>query len=773
MADRAISDLTPASQVTTSDLFVLEQNNTAKSLTGQILINDLATALDGHGGISSIAKTGTSSLVDTYTITYADESTSTYTVTNGKGISSYTQYWAVSDDNANEPSVWHETLQTMTDEFRYLWSYIHLEFNDGSDLDTTAQVIGVYGDTGHGWYVYFKYASAYPTQDSDMGDSPDNFVGIYSGTASSAPTHYTDYIWYGWKGIQGNTGTSITGVAKTSTSGLVDTYTVSFSNGNTSTFTVTNGSNISTIAKTSTSGLIDNYTVTLTNGNTTQFSVTNAKSIVSVTMTGGTHAAGTTDTYTILFNDGDSATFQVYNGANGAGAVSSVAGIQAVDGDVPLILTGNGAPTTATVGQENQLYFDYSGSVLYICLGENGGTYSWQGAGVTVDSALSTSSTNPVQNKIITAKVGTTALNTTATDLSNAVNELANDIGNMSLTTSASDLTGAVNELDGDISTINTAISGIPAELANRLKLDGTSTTVWMGNTHNLNDFHSGVVLADENVVNVPASAWFFVTAAGDNYGTVTQVAYNLRNSSLPMTRYCASGAWSAWSTIPAVNKTGDTMTGNLVANGAYIVAKSTNLTSNTTVGSATSGDGRVYLRDSNGTSLGILYPYFRSDGKQGVRLLCDRFVNNVEYVNTIEIGIDSSATRYVDLGYAQSAWLEALGLGSTTTATTISNIISAASGATITSAYYAQWGKVAQVTFTFKYSSAISTSNVTVGTLVSGKRPALSANIIASTGRLFGTINDSGVVTVRVAYGISDLSANSEITMRAIYLLP
>ena len=35
-------------------------------------------------GISSIAKTGTAGLVDTYTITYSDGTTSTYTVTNGQ-----------------------------------------------------------------------------------------------------------------------------------------------------------------------------------------------------------------------------------------------------------------------------------------------------------------------------------------------------------------------------------------------------------------------------------------------------------------------------------------------------------------------------------------------------------------------------------------------------------------------------------------------------------------------------------------------------------------
>lgn len=38
---------------------------------------------DTGNGISSIAKTGTAGLVDTYTITYTDGTTSTYTVTNG------------------------------------------------------------------------------------------------------------------------------------------------------------------------------------------------------------------------------------------------------------------------------------------------------------------------------------------------------------------------------------------------------------------------------------------------------------------------------------------------------------------------------------------------------------------------------------------------------------------------------------------------------------------------------------------------------------------
>lgn len=45
----------------------------------------------------------------------------------------------------------------------------------------------------------------------------------------------------GIQGIQGETGNGIVSIVKTSTSGNVDTYTITFTNSNTTTFTVTNG----------------------------------------------------------------------------------------------------------------------------------------------------------------------------------------------------------------------------------------------------------------------------------------------------------------------------------------------------------------------------------------------------------------------------------------------------------------------------------------------------------------------------------------------------
>lgn len=85
------------------------------------------------------------------------------------------------------------------------------------------------------------------------------------------------------QGVKGDTGNGIQSIAKTGTSGLVDTYTITFTDGQTTTFTVTNGAKgdtgngISSIAKTSTVGLVDTYTITYTNGTTTTFTVTNGE----------------------------------------------------------------------------------------------------------------------------------------------------------------------------------------------------------------------------------------------------------------------------------------------------------------------------------------------------------------------------------------------------------------------------------------------------------------------------------------------------------------
>lgn len=75
--------------------------------------------------------------------------------------------------------------------------------------------------------------------------------------------------------LKGEAGNNIGSIEKTATSGVVDTYTITLTDGTTTSFNVTNGSNIASIQKTATSGLVDTYTITLTNGDTSTFEVVN------------------------------------------------------------------------------------------------------------------------------------------------------------------------------------------------------------------------------------------------------------------------------------------------------------------------------------------------------------------------------------------------------------------------------------------------------------------------------------------------------------------
>lgn len=139
------------------------------------------------------------------------------------------------------------------------------------------------------------------------------------------------------EGQKGDTGNGIANIAKTSTAGLVDTYTITYTNGSATTFNVTNGNGISSIAKTDTTGLVDTYTISFTDGNSTTFTVTNGSSISSIEKTS---TSGLVDTYTITLTNGDTSTFTVTNGKDG---------VDGTDGESAEI-TGATASVTNTVG---------------------------------------------------------------------------------------------------------------------------------------------------------------------------------------------------------------------------------------------------------------------------------------------------------------------------------------------------------------------------------------------------------------------------------------
>lgn len=203
MADKSVGELIAAQSVTPTDLFVLEQNGTAKKLTGQILENWLVSFADGHGGIQSIEKLSTSGLVDTYRITLADTTTFNFVVTNGIGITGISK----------------TSTSGLVDTYT-------ISYNNGT-TGTFTVTNGEKGDKGDNSYIWIKYASQEPTESShSMGDIPDDWIGIYYGNASTAPMDWQQYKWFKHKGEKGDTGSPATLVTKSVTYQVGDSGTI-------------------------------------------------------------------------------------------------------------------------------------------------------------------------------------------------------------------------------------------------------------------------------------------------------------------------------------------------------------------------------------------------------------------------------------------------------------------------------------------------------------------------------------------------------------------
>ena len=203
MADKSIDQLNEAEKIYAADLFVLQQSGSAKKLTGQVLLNWLTAAADGHGGIQRIEKLSSSVLADTYRITLADTTVFDFVVNNGKGITGISK----------------TSTSGLVDTYT-------ISYNDGTSGTFTVKN-GEKGDKGDNSYIWIKYASQEPTEAShSMGDIPDNWIGIYSGNASTAPTDWKQYKWFQIKGEKGDTGNPATIANKSVTYQVSDSGTV-------------------------------------------------------------------------------------------------------------------------------------------------------------------------------------------------------------------------------------------------------------------------------------------------------------------------------------------------------------------------------------------------------------------------------------------------------------------------------------------------------------------------------------------------------------------
>ena len=172
--------------------------------------------------------------------------------------------------------------------------------------------------------------SGYVISIAQPGSTPQTYF-IQNGTPGPAgPAGPTGPI-----GPAGNDGNGIASITLTDSTGNVDTYTINFTNGTSTTFTIMNGTpgaigqtgpagvGIDSITGPQSANNVDTYTIHFSNGSTSTFTVTNGidgtaaaagRGIDSIAKTG---TADNVDTYTIYYSDNTTFTYTITNGAAG------------------------------------------------------------------------------------------------------------------------------------------------------------------------------------------------------------------------------------------------------------------------------------------------------------------------------------------------------------------------------------------------------------------------------------------------------------------------
>lgn len=172
---------------------------------------------DDGVGIGNIQKTNTVGLVDTYTITFTDGNSTTFTVSNGKDGEDGT-------DGVGIASVQKTGTNGLVDTYT-------ITFTDGNT--TTFEITNGADGTGSG-----------TVSDEDIAQAVEEYLTANppSGVSQSdIETAVNDYMTENADNVKGEDGVGILKIEKTSTVDLVDTYTITYTNNTTSTYTVTNG----------------------------------------------------------------------------------------------------------------------------------------------------------------------------------------------------------------------------------------------------------------------------------------------------------------------------------------------------------------------------------------------------------------------------------------------------------------------------------------------------------------------------------------------------
>lgn len=219
--------------------------------------------------ISSIEKTSSSGNVDTYTITFSNNTTFEYTVTNGvdgsqgqqgqAGQNGYTPYigsnghWWINDEDTGVSAQGVDAYSPFIGENGNWWVVAW----DGQHYIASDTFVSAQGPQGEQGKDGSSVLTGNGVPNSILGNDNDSYINldnwdyyvkengvwILKGNIKGSEGQQGPQGEQGIQGEAGKDGRSVVSIVLTSSSENIDTYTITYSDNTTSTFTVTNGTN--------------------------------------------------------------------------------------------------------------------------------------------------------------------------------------------------------------------------------------------------------------------------------------------------------------------------------------------------------------------------------------------------------------------------------------------------------------------------------------------------------------------------------------------------
>ena len=215
---------------------------------------------------------------------------------------------------------------------------------------------------------------------------------------------------------------------------------------------------------------------------------------------------------------------------------------------------------------------------------------------------------------------------------------------------------------------------------------------------------------------------------------------------------------------IGAVNKAGDTMTGSL-----YFINNEIDRDA-AAPSSKQYGQKMAVWKDADGESIGYIQAVRNTDGRIGLQItpVHEKSDGSNAY-GALTVYVDNTGVTTYGVNNPAN-FRSAIGLSDTPSSTsTVSNICTAGSNVTITSANFANWGKVATLNIAFKRTDT-TTGTFNIGTIVSGKRPAITTyGRATSTAIIWVSVQSGGTVQ---AYANAATSASATYYCSFTYVL-